>query len=98
MKKILAFLLAAGTFVSANAQFSNHVNYVRNGAYAAYPNNFDGSLRWKIEEVNREYDARIRSIYRDPYMRHYEKERAVHHLEEERQIRIQNLVARYRNR
>jgi hypothetical protein len=54
----------------------------------SYPS---GNGQYQIDQVNREYDAKIQSIRNNPYLSYEEKERSIRQLERDRQRRIQQI-------
>jgi hypothetical protein len=64
-----------------------------NGSYPNYPNNYpsNGSGQSQVDQVNREYDAKINSIRNNPYLSYEEKERAIRQLEKDRQARVRQI-------
>lgn len=59
----------------------------------SYPNNYpsNGSRQNQVDQVNREYDAKIASIRNNPYLSYEEKERAIRQLEKDRQNRVRQI-------
>lgn len=70
-----------------------------NGQYPTYPNNgsYGGSRQAQVDQVNREYDAKIYSIRNNPNLTYAEKERMIRQLERDRQRRIDQ-ISRQNNR
>ena len=117
MKKLITLLIAAGAFVSVNAQTSkdearrvilgqekggsstsrndrdiilgggNETNYPN-----SYPDNYpNGSRQAQVDQVNREYDAKIRSIQNNRTLTQDEKDRMIRQLEQDRARRIRQI-------
>lgn len=68
-------------------------------SYPSYPGNYpsSGNRQAQIDQVNREYDAKIQSIRNNPYLSYEEKDRAIRQLERDRQSRIRQLSEGYGN-
>jgi hypothetical protein len=73
--------------------------YGNNGSrYPSYPNTYpSGSREAQIDQINREYDARIYSIRYNRRLSSYEKDRMIRQLEQERARRIRAVNNSYRN-
>ena len=56
-----------------------------------YPDNYPSTTRSRTERVNREYDAKIRSIRNNPYLSSAEKERIIRGLNNERARKIREI-------
>ena len=67
------------------------------GQYPTYPGGTypSGNRQAQIDQVNREYDAKIQSIRNNPYLSYEEKERAIRQLERDRQQRIREINQYY---
>lgn len=67
--------------------------------YPSYPGNYptSGSRNAQIDQVNREYDAKINSIRNNSYLSYEEKQRAIRQLEKDRQARIKQINKGYDN-
>ena len=62
----------------------------------AYPRRYpSGSSEARIDQVNREYDAKIRSIRNNPYLSQAEKDRAIRQLENDRARKIREINGQY---
>jgi hypothetical protein len=58
----------------------------------SYPNNYpDGSRDAQVNQVNREYDAKIRSIQNNRTLTQAEKDRMIRQLEQDRNRRIRQI-------
>jgi TolA-binding protein len=58
----------------------------------SYPNNYpDGSRNAQVNQVNREYDAKIRSIQNNRTLTQAEKDRMIRQLEQDRNRRIRQI-------
>ncbi len=59
----------------------------------SYPSNksYGFNRQFEIDRVNREYDARIQSVWNDRYLRRGEKKRITSDLERERQLKIDEI-------
>jgi hypothetical protein len=100
MKKILTLLVAVCAFAALHAQSREQTRDVilggNNGHYSnypAYPNYPDGGhygndRQYRIDQINRDYFARIQSINNNPYMSRKDKKRAIKELEKDRRYRI----------
>lgn len=111
MKKILTLLLATGSFIAVNAQSSGTGNYPRKGrdvvlggggnntgSYPSYPgSSSSGNSQYQIDQVNREYDAKINSIRSNPYLSNQEKDRSIRQLEKDRQRKIREINKSYKD-
>ena len=125
MKKILTLLLAAGAFITVQAQSkeetrrvilgggngsANERNYPNGGrdvilgggrdnegSYPTYPNSYpsNSDRQYQIDQVNREYDAKIQSIRNNGYLSYDEKQRAIRQLEKDRQKRLEQISSQY---
>ena len=60
-----------------------------------YPNN---TKEQRVDQVNREYDAKVQSIRNNPYLSTAEKERAIRQLNNDRVRRVKEINARNKNR
>jgi hypothetical protein len=73
-----------------------------NGSYPTYPgNNYpsgNNNRQYQIDQVNRDYDAKIQSIRNNPYLSYDEKNRAIRQLERDRQQRIAQINNAYNGR
>ena len=56
--------------------------------YPTYPNSYPNSRRSRIDQINREYDAKIWSIRNNNTLSSYEKARIIRRLERERAQKI----------
>lgn len=54
----------------------------------SYPS---GDRQYQIDQVNREYDAKVQSIRNNSYLSYEEKERSIRQLEKDRQRKIQRI-------
>jgi hypothetical protein len=54
-----------------------------------------GSREAQIEQVNREYDAKIQSVRNNPYLSQAEKDRAIRQLESDRARKIREINGQY---
>ena len=110
MKKILTLLLAIASFATLHAQSREQSRDVilggNNGRNPTYPNNgyptypngtYGNDRQYQIDQVNREYDAKIQSIRNNPYMNNQEKDRTIRQLERDRQARIAQINRNYNN-
>lgn len=62
------------------------------GQYPTYPNGSYGSSRQsQIDQVNRDYDAKVYSIRNNPNLSYEEKDRMIRQLERDRQRRIDQI-------
>ena len=62
----------------------------------SYPGNYpSGSREAQINQINREYDAKIQSIRDNRYLTQAEKDRAIRQLESDRARRIREINNRY---
>ena len=62
----------------------------------SYPGNYPtGSREAQIDQVNREYDAKIQSIRNNPYLSQAEKDRQIRQLENARARRIRQINEQY---
>lgn len=62
----------------------------------SYPGRYpSGSREAQINQVNREYDAKIQSIRNNPYLSQAEKDRAIRQLESDRARKIREINNRY---
>ena len=62
----------------------------------SYPNNYpNGSAQAQIDQVNRDYDAKVYSIRNNPNLSPSEKERVINQLERERRNRINRINQEY---
>ncbi len=77
------------------------------GQYPSYPNNYPNNYpnggygndrQYQVDQINREYSAKIQSIENNPYLSRAEKERAIRQLERDRQLRIDEISRQYNNR
>lgn len=67
-----------------------------NGEYPTYPNGSYGNNRqYQVDQVNREYDAKIQSIQNNRYLNYEEKQRAIRQLERDRQRRLDEINRPY---
>jgi hypothetical protein len=102
MKHLFLFVLIAASAMSVSAQKvyrdnDRHEQYHykndrddRNKMYDQNGNERRAfEARRQVEVINRNYDARINSIRRDPYMRNRVKERKIRKLESERRIALE---------
>src|SRR5215203_839470 len=65
----------------------NETNYPN-----SYPNNYpNGSRQAEVDQVNREYDAKIRSIQNNRTLSQAEKDRMIRQLEQDRASRIRRI-------
>lgn len=63
-----------------------------NNRYPTYSNGGYGSDREnRIDQINREYDAKIYSVRNNPYLSKKEKERTTRQLEKDRQKRLKEI-------
>lgn len=63
-----------------------------------YPNNYpNNSAQAEIDQINRDYDAKIYSVQNNPYLSPAEKDRQIRQLNQDRQRRIQEVYNRYGN-
>ena len=61
-----------------------------------YPGSYpSGSREAQINQINREYDAKIRSIRNNPYLSQAEKDRAIRQLENDRRRKINAISGSY---
>ena len=61
-----------------------------------YPGSYpSGSREAQINQINREYDAKIRSIRSNPYLSQAEKDRAIRQLENDRRRKINAISGSY---
>jgi hypothetical protein len=64
----------------------------------SYPNNYpSGSRQAQVDQVNRDYNAKIQSIRNNPYLSQAEKDRAIRQLENDRANRIRQINGQYGN-
>lgn len=69
-----------------------------NSRYPQSPNGTYGNDRqYQIDQVNREYDAKIYSIRNNPHLSNQEKERTIRQLERDRQRRVNDISRRSNN-
>jgi hypothetical protein len=61
-----------------------------------YPNRYPTTSRSRTEQINREYDTKIRSIRNNPHLSSAEKERIIRGLNNERARRIREVNGDYR--
>jgi len=62
----------------------------------SYPGNYpSGSREAQINQINREYDAKIQSIRNNRYLSQAEKDRAIRQLESDRARKIREINNRY---
>lgn len=68
--------------------------------YPIYPNNgsYGNNRQYQIEQVNREYDAKIYSIRNNRHLSRAEQDRMIRQLEKDRQRRIADITRSYNNR
>lgn len=68
-----------------------------NGQYPSYPDSrrTTDNRRYEIDQINREYSAKIQSIRNNRYLSNSEKDRAIRQLEQDRQRRINEINRRY---
>lgn len=71
-----------------------------NNQYPNYPNNgsYGNNRQYEVDQVNREYNAKIQSIQDNRYLSSQEKTRAIRQLEKDRQKRINELNHQYKDR
>jgi hypothetical protein len=63
---------------------------------SSYPGNYPGGSREaQIDQVNREYNAKIQSVRNNPYLSQAEKDRAIRQLENDRAKKIREINNRY---
>lgn len=72
-----------------NGSYPNSPNYP--GSYSS------GNGQYQVDQVNREYDAKIQSIRNNGYLSYDEKDRAIRQLEKDRQKRLQQINGSYNN-
>jgi len=111
MKRILTLLVAVSAFATLHAQSREQTRDVilggNNGRYPTYPNNgyptypnngnYGNDRQYQIDQVNRDYYARVQSINNDPYMSRKDKKRAIKQLEKDRKYRIEQINRDYNN-
>ncbi len=110
MKKIVTLLIAVSAFAAVQAQTTREearrviLGQPKNGGSTngrdvilggQYPTS--GSRQADIDQVNRDYDAKIYSIRTNPNLSQSEKQRMIDQLERERQRRIREINNRYDN-
>ena len=69
-----------------------------NGPYSTYPNdgNYGNDRQYQINQVNREYEAKIQSIRNNRYLSNQEKDRMIRQLEKDRQRSIEQINRQYK--
>jgi hypothetical protein len=66
------------------------------GQNPTYPNgSYGGDRQYQIDQINREYDAKIYSIRNNPNLSYEEKQRMIRQLERDRQRRINDISRQY---
>lgn len=63
---------------------------------SSYPGNYpSGSKEAQINQINREYDAKVQSIRNNPHLTQAEKDRTIRQLESDRARKIREINKRY---
>jgi len=70
-----------------------------NGQYPSYPNDrrYGNDRQYQIDQINRDYYAKIESIRNNRYLSRQERDRAIRQLEYDRQQRIDYITRQYSN-
>lgn len=94
MKKLLIVMLSFGLVIGASAQrgYSHSAPTVRVGIGVGTtygPGRYD--VQRRINEINREYDNRIWAVEHDRRLSRREKKRAIHNLNNQRQLEIRRV-------
>lgn len=82
-----------------NDRYPTYPNYPNNG-YPSYPNNgnYGNNRQYQIDQINRDYYARVQAINNDRYMSRKDKKRAIKELEKDRKYRIEQINRAYDGR
>jgi hypothetical protein len=95
MKKIIITLFCAGIFVASFAQDNGRTND-RDDRYAYnqrgdHGKNFLSERDRRIEQINHEFDFKIRAIENNYTLRRHQKKVAIRNAEAERRMQIRNV-------
>lgn len=104
MKQLVLVLLIAATSLSVSAQYGhrnnrNHDKHNRIERYHSRHDRFDRrqkeELRRQLERINHDFDARIRSVSRNPWIGRRRKAIKINQLENERRMALNECRARF---
>ena len=104
MKKIITLLFSTAIFATSFAQpirrqADRNDNYVYHQKDHFDNRNFSPRARqFQIEEINREFDFKIRAIQNDYTLRRHQKKVAIRNVERERSMRIRMINAKFNDR
>lgn len=95
MKQLVLVVLIAATTLSVSAQ-KNHRDYDRNNnrverydKYDRFDNNRDKKeFKRQLDRINHEYDAKIRTVMRSPFLSRMAKRRKVDELQNEKRYAL----------
>jgi hypothetical protein len=107
MKQLALVLLIAVTTLSVSAQkdyrndgrdrdkYDRYDKHNKHDRYDKFSRREKEEFRRQLERINHEYDSRILSIRRNPFIGHRVKDRKINELERERRIALNEYRARF---